>query len=187
MKSQKKTLESLRKFISRYSPEELVKVLNNVLQNLLENAQDGSTILLAATIVPFLLILILLLQLVIIIRLILSNLFDLFRALFTIFLEEVNFYLKLIKSLGRDLAQDLSESIFLMLSYISYLLKKVVDDDATYDDDITLRTDPLTLLINFLYWLALTMASVLISIMLLMTFFLGTPIIHQKIRKMFDG
>ena len=115
------------------------------------------------------------------------DLFNLVRTSLDICLEEVNFYSKIIKILEKELTLDLSYNIQKRIANVTYLLDDNIDDNTVCNGKNKIKLNPCTLFVSFLYWLALFLVSIFISIFLFMTFFLGTPFIHQKVRKMFDG
>ncbi|MEC4887505.1 MAG: hypothetical protein SAL70_40280 [Scytonema sp. PMC 1070.18] len=154
-----------------------------MLEDVTQNAQSGSRIAVAAALVPLAFLLIALLYLVIIVKWISTNFFNLIRYLLTICIIEVRFYWKKMRKIGEIVAEELSELIAKMFQFTSYLLNKIVDDEAIYRNDGNQKS-VLVILWRFITWLFLAAVSVLMSILLILTFFTGLPLLHQYLRKL---
>lgn len=179
-------MQRIRRFINRYPPRVLIGSLSSLLEDVIQNAQSGSQIALAAAVVPFALLLIALLYLIILVKWISINFFNLIRSLFTICIVEVRFYWKFMRKIGAILAEELSELIAKMFQFISYLLTRINDDDAVYNSQGSQKS-LLIIFWRFITWLFLFVVSVTMTIFLSVTFLTGLPLLHQYLRKVLMG
>ncbi|WGV26715.1 hypothetical protein [Halotia branconii] len=179
-------MRKIWQFINRYPPTALIRSLSFLLEAIIRNAQSGSQIVVAATVVPFLLLAIALLYLANAVKWISTNFFNLMKSLFTICIIEVRFYWEKMREVGEVLAEELSELISRMFQFILYLLSKLVDDNAEYGNHGN-HTSVLVILRRFITWLFYALVTILMSAFLIITFFTGLPLLHQYLRQLLMG
>ncbi|MBD2228886.1 MULTISPECIES: hypothetical protein [Calothrix] len=87
------------------------------------------------------------------------------------------------REMGEALAEDLSNLIAEMLEFISYLFEKIFDDEALYTNSGNQKS-LLGILFRFIIWLFLVLLSISMSILLVATFIIGFPLLHQYLRRL---
>lgn len=181
--------ERLTSFLERYSPDQLLKTLQVLLENLIANIRNSGSIAVQVLLSPLLLLAILLLYPVVLLRkllanivLILKNLYKLLRKLLLIAVQEANAYWLRTRWEGIELLSYMKAATEKMLGYIQFLLDSIVSGNATYESEVVIPNSELLIQIakRFSIWFGFGLLSTFMSVILLLTFWLGGPILHRK-------
>lgn len=181
--------EKLLRFLERYSPDQLLNTIQELLQNLIENIRSSGSITLQFFLTPILLIAIGFLYPVVLLRklltnliVLLKNLYKLLRKLFLIAIQEINAYWARTRREGRGLLDYLVAATQKMLAYIQYLLNIILNGNALYETDVTASNRELLqqIPVRLIKWFSIGILSTLMSLFLISTFMFGVPVIHRQ-------
>ena len=183
--------QKLVRFLERYSPDQLLNTLQELLKNLIENIRNGGNITLAVLFIPFLLVAIGLLYPVVFLRrllgnfaLFLINLYKLIRKLFLIAIQESNAYWIRTREEGSELLIFLKFAIEKMLRFIEYLLDSIIKGSANFETDVSHSNSTLSqqIVLRLCIWSGFGLLAVVMSTILILTFLSGLPVLHRKLR-----
>jgi len=185
-------------FKNKYSPNELLSLLELLIKKLIKNIIDSGNISLKAVLSPILLVLIILLYFVIILKKffknifkILRNIFKLLRRFFLLSLKETIFYWEKAGNISSKLLSDITYGINKMFHYIGYLFCRISDDDIEYipyntkhniEDKRNNTNLFFSILQQVIIWLLFIIVSIVMSLLVLTAFFSGFPVLHEILR-----
>jgi len=188
-------------FINKYSPREILKLLELLIKGFIKNIINSGNIFLKVALSPILLVLIILLGLILLLKKflkdifkILYNIFRFLRKLLFLSLQETIYYWEKDINISTKLLQDLTLGLNKMFHYIAYLFHKVSDDSVKYvaynnkhnlTDRFYERNNVvlfLSVLRQFITWLLFILISVIMSLLLITFFFSGVSMLHQFLR-----
>lgn len=193
----KQRFNKLKRFIGKYSIDELINSIELLIKDLIESSGSGGTIIAQlfniirlAALYTALRVLIFGKYLLINFSKILKKIRNLLISLFTISIQEIRCYWRKLRKAGKSLSSDLEEIIKNLLDNISYLSQKLTDNQKNVTNPNSHKNsskNSLVILLKVIAWLLLFAVSLIASLCLFLTFFTGFPLLHKIIRKKIVG